>query len=158
MFDVVDRLGDEVAHMVVVQGVNDAVAVTPPADKAKMAEDAKLVRDRGRLELHTLGEIGDRARRLPQPRQDANPARRGQSLHRLGNLLSEIPVDRSKRKPLVVLEMGHGPNVSEEVFRLSRSPRPHHASERMPSRPPYAPHPNPQRFIVVIRRSHVLMT
>src|SRR5438105_3342741 len=94
--------------MVVVQGVNDAVAVTPPADKAKMAEDAKLVRDRGRLELHTLGEIRDRARRLPQPRQDANPARSGERLHRLGDLLSEIPVDRRKPKPLVVLEMRHG--------------------------------------------------
>ncbi len=120
VLDVVDRLGDEVAHMVVVQGVDDAVAVAPPGDKAKVAEDPKLVRDRGRLELHTVGEIGDRASRLPQPRQDANPARSGQRLHRLGDLLSEIPVDRRKRKPLVMLEMGHGhPNVSEEVFRLS---------------------------------------
>ena len=129
MFHVVDRLGDEVSHMVVVQRVNDAVAVAPPGDKAKMAEDPKLVRDRGRLELHIVGEIGDRALRLPQSRQDANPARRGERLHRRGDLLSEIPVDRRKRKSLAVLEMGHGPNVSEEVFRLSRSPRPHHASE-----------------------------
>jgi hypothetical protein len=114
VFDVVDRLGDEVANMVVVQGVNDAVAVAPPGDKAKVAEDPKLVRDRGRLELHTVGEIGDRTRRQPQPRQDANPARSGERLHRLGNLLSEISVDRSKRKSLVVLEMRHGySSVSE---------------------------------------------
>ena len=93
--------------MVVVQGVNDAVAVASPRDKAKVAEDPKLVRDRRRLELHIAGEIGDGARRLPQPRQDANPARSGQRLHRLGDLLSEIPVDRRKRKSLVVLEMGH---------------------------------------------------
>jgi hypothetical protein len=39
VLDVVDRLGDEVAHMVVVQGANDAVAVAPPGDKAKVAED-----------------------------------------------------------------------------------------------------------------------
>ena len=39
VFDVVDRLGDKVAHMIVVQGVNDAVAGAPPADKTKMAED-----------------------------------------------------------------------------------------------------------------------
>ena len=108
VLDVVDRLGDEVAHMIVMQRVNDPVAVAPPGDKAKVAQDPKLVRDCGRLELHTVGKIGDRARRLPQPRQDANPARSGKRLHRLGDLLSEIPVDRGKRKALVVLEMGHG--------------------------------------------------
>jgi hypothetical protein len=97
VFDVVDRLGDEVPHMVVVQGVNDAVAVAPPGDKAKVAEDPQLVRDRGRLELHIVGEIGDGARRLPQSREDANPARSGERLHRLGDLLSEIPVDGRKR-------------------------------------------------------------
>ena len=134
MFDVVDRLGDEVSHMGVVQGVDDAVAVALPGDKAKVAEDPKLVRDRGRLELHILGEIGDGALRLPQPRQDPNPARRGESLHSRGDLLSEIPVDRRKRKLLVVLEMRHGPSVSEEVFRLSRSSCLHHASERVPVR------------------------
>ena len=97
MFDVVDRLSDEVAHMVVVQGVNDAVAVASPGNEAKVAEDPKLVRDRGWLELHVVGEIGDGALGLPQPRQDANPARSGERLHRLGDLLSEIPVDRRKR-------------------------------------------------------------
>src|SRR6266540_6108091 len=94
--------------MVVVQGVNDTVSVAPPADKTKVAQEPQLVRDRGRLELHTVGEIGDRARRLPQPRQYANPARSGERLHRLGNLLSEIPVDRRKRKSLGVPEMRHG--------------------------------------------------
>ena len=49
MFDVVDRLGDEVAHMIIVQGINDTVAVAPTGDKAKVAKDPKLVRDRGRL-------------------------------------------------------------------------------------------------------------
>src|SRR5438094_6398172 len=108
VLDVVDRLGDEVAHMVVVQGVNDTVSIAPPGNKTKVAENPKLVRDRGRLELHIVGEIGDGTRRLAQPRQNANPARSGERLHRLGDLLSEIPVDRRKRKSLVVLEVGHG--------------------------------------------------
>jgi hypothetical protein len=73
VFDVVDRLGD------------------------KVAEDPKLVRDRGWLELHVVGEIGHGALGLPQPRQDANPARSGERLHRLGDLLSEIAVDRRER-------------------------------------------------------------
>ena len=107
VLDVVDRLGDEVAHMLVVQRINDAIAVAPPGDKAKVTEDPQLVRDRGRLELHTVGEIGDRARRVPQPRQDANPARSSERLHRLGDLTGEIPVDRRKGKSLVVLEMRH---------------------------------------------------
>jgi hypothetical protein len=49
VFDVVDRLRDEVAHMVVVQRVDDTVAIAPPADKAKMAQDPQLVRHRRRL-------------------------------------------------------------------------------------------------------------
>jgi hypothetical protein len=124
VLDVVDRLGDEVAHMVVVQGVNDAVAVAPPGDKAKVAEDPKLVRDRGRLELHTVGEIGDGAWRLPQPRQDANPARSGERLHRFGDLFSEVSVDRRQRKTLPSLKMPHdAASLSEEMLRLSASLR-----------------------------------
>jgi hypothetical protein len=123
VLDVVDRLGDKVAHMIVMQGANDAVAVAPTGHKAKVAEDPKLVRDRGWLELHTVGEISDRARRLPQTRQDANPARSSERLHRLGDLLSEIPVDRRKRKALVVLEMRHGHSTYLKRYSdLSRSP------------------------------------
>ena len=61
--------------MVVVQGVNDAVAIAPPGNKAKVAEDPKLVRDRGRLELHVVGETcgrllyWDPARDAPQKKQ-----------------------------------------------------------------------------------------
>jgi hypothetical protein len=108
VFDVVDRLGDEVADMVVVQGVDDAVAVAAPGDEPKVAQEPKLVRDRRCLELHVTGEFGDRARRLPQPRQDANPARSSERLHRLGNFVSEIRVDRHKLKGLAVLKVSHG--------------------------------------------------
>jgi len=72
VLDVVDRLRDEVADMIVVQRVDDAVAVAPPADEAKVTQDPQLVRHRRRLEMHIAGEIADRARRLPQPRQDVS--------------------------------------------------------------------------------------
>ena len=58
MLDVEDGLVEQVGHVRVVQGVDDAAPAPLPDDEAEMAKDSQLVRD-GRL-LHA-----DRGRELP---------------------------------------------------------------------------------------------
>lgn len=114
----VDRLRDEVADVVVVERIDDAVAVSFASDETKVAKQAELMRDRRLLELDVGCEIADRAGRLSQPRQDADAARSGERLHRLRDLVRDLSVKRRERQGLVVtVQMSHTPIVpSEDLF------------------------------------------
>ena len=93
VLDVVDRLRDEIADMVVVQRVDDSVAVAPTGHQTQMTQQPQLVRNRRRFQLHVPREIGHRARRLSQPRENPHPARCSERLHRLGDFLGQTSVD-----------------------------------------------------------------
>ena len=107
VLDVVDRLRDEVANMVVVQRVDDTVAVAATDHQTEMTQQPQLVRHRRLFQLHVACELGDRAGRHSQARKDADSARRRERLHRLRDLLGEINVDRREWECLVVLKMPH---------------------------------------------------
>lgn len=108
VLDVIDRLRDEIADMVVVQRIDDPVAVAPTGHETEMTQEPQLMRDRRLLQLHIPRQLGHRTRRLSQPRENPNPARRGESLHRLRDLFREIGVDRREWQFLAVLKMTHG--------------------------------------------------
>ena len=107
VLDVIDRLGDQVANMVVVQRVNDAVAVAATGHETELTQQPQLVRHRRLLQPHIACKIGDRTRRLPQPRKDADSARRGERLHRRRDLFSELIVDRRQWECLAMLKVAH---------------------------------------------------
>ena len=123
VLDVVDRLSDEVANMVVVQRVDDTVAVAATGHETEMTKQPQLVRHRRLLQPDIACELGDRAGGLSQPRKDADSARRGERLHRLRDLLGEVNVDCGKRVRFVELEMPHQHSiVYEELLMLSVLP------------------------------------
>jgi hypothetical protein len=111
MFDVEDRLIEQVGDVGVVEGVDDA----PPAPLAdhepEVAKHAQLMRDRGAFHPDRQGELIHSARALAEPRENPHPARRCKRLHRLRNLPRRRGIDDS------------GPAVSlDTVTHLSRVP------------------------------------
>jgi hypothetical protein len=96
MLDVADRLLQEIADVVVVEVVHDLTALSATDDQPEMPEHAQLMGDRGRLHLDRGGELVDRTRAGAQPPEDAQPARRGQRLHRVGDSAGEVRVELSR--------------------------------------------------------------
>lgn len=107
VLDVIDRLRDEVADVIVVQRIDHPVAVAPSCDETEMTQQPQLVRHGRWPQLHVVREFVYRTRRLSQPRQNPHPARRCERLHRLGDLFREIGVYRCELESLAVLEMTH---------------------------------------------------
>ena len=107
VLDVVDRLRDQIADVLVMQRVDDALAVSPPPDEAKVAEQTQLMRNRRLLQLDLAGKLAHRAGRLAQPHKNSDPARRGERVHRLGNLAGKLRVHACQYQRLAVIEMAH---------------------------------------------------
>ena len=84
VLDVGDDLFEQLGDVVVVELVDDLAPIALTGDQAKVAQQPQLVRDRGALHPDRAGDVVDRGRAGVQPREDAQAARRGQSLQPLG--------------------------------------------------------------------------
>ena len=92
VLDVIDRLRDEIADVIVMQRINNSVAIAPTRHQAEMTQQPQLVRNRRCLQLHIPRELRHRTGRLSQPRKNPHPARRRERLHRLGDRAGEPEV------------------------------------------------------------------
>ena len=89
----VDGLLEQHPDVGIVQGIDDPVPVPLADDQAQMTEKAKLMRDGGLRHPDGLSESRDGAGCLAQTREDADPARRGERLHHLGDLVCRVGID-----------------------------------------------------------------
>ncbi len=80
-----DSLGQQNAHVLVVQGVDDVPALALANDQAEMAKHPKLLGDGRLLHLNVLRQLANGARTSTQPAQDPHAARCRQCSHRLGD-------------------------------------------------------------------------
>jgi hypothetical protein len=89
MLDMPDRLVDQIRDVRVVQRVDDCPAASLTDHEAEMSQQPQLVRHGGAFHPDGRCEVVDIAGALAQPRQNPDPARRGQRLHRLRHLTSD---------------------------------------------------------------------
>ena len=85
MFDMEDRLLEQIGYVRVVQRVHDGPTVPLADDETEVAEDAQLVRDGRGLHLYCGRQVVHRPIAEPELAEDAHAARRGECLHGLGN-------------------------------------------------------------------------
>lgn len=88
-----DGLFEQLADVVVVQVIDDLAAVAATDHEPQMPQHAQLVRHRGGLHPDDRRKLVDRAGTGVQPPEDSQPARSGESLHRLGYGLCEADVE-----------------------------------------------------------------
>jgi hypothetical protein len=89
--------GEQVAKMVVVQGVVDVAAVTPCLDEPQRSQQPQMVRRRADAQGGGGRELLDRARPGQEVGEQAKAARRGERLQRLGELVGLVRVERPVR-------------------------------------------------------------
>ena len=114
-----DRLGQQQAHVVVVQRVDHLAPLTLADDEPQVTEHAQLLGD-GRLpHADGLGELADRTRAGRQPAEDPHPAGRRQRLHRLRHRARGVGRDQREIKfvpmthaDLIVCTFVHGSPAS----------------------------------------------
>lgn len=110
VLDVPDRLVDQPRDVMVVERVDDAPAPALADHQATVSQELELMRDGGLFHPHCGDQLRNRLRPHTQPRQDQNPARRRERVHRLGDALGDRwrnggPV----RVPLAVILRGRAP-------------------------------------------------
>ena len=86
MLDMEDRLIEQVGDVRVVERVDDAPAAPLADNEPEVAQHAQLVRHRRAFHLNRQGEFVHGAGAFAEPRENPNPARRCERLHRLRNL------------------------------------------------------------------------
>ena len=86
MLHVENRLIKQVRNVRVVEGIDDAPTTPLADDEPEVAKDAQLVRDCGAFHLNRQGEFIHGASAFTKPRENPNPARRCERLHRFRNL------------------------------------------------------------------------
>ena len=77
MIDMRDGLGEQHAHVIVVERIHDAPALTFADDEPEMTQYPQLLRDGGLLHLDLPGQFGDRAWPGTQATEDPDTARGG---------------------------------------------------------------------------------
>ena len=95
MLDVEDGLLEQVAHVRVVQRIHGSSADAFAHDEPEMPEESQLMRHGGLLHADCLGKLADRAGRLVQPGEDADPASRRERLHRLRHLTCRLGIQQA---------------------------------------------------------------
>lgn len=92
VLDMSDGLFEELADVIVVEVVDDLPAVAPADHQPEVTQDAKLMGDSRGLHPNGGGQLVDRAGTGVESSENAQPARRGERLHRLGNRLGKVRV------------------------------------------------------------------
>lgn len=101
MIDVIDGLLQKSGHVVVVQLVVDLASSPFPYDETKMAKGPELMRDSRLLHIHSLSKIADGTWTFYQPSEYQYSTRRGECMHHLRHIPSDITVDSCGRHPPV---------------------------------------------------------
>jgi hypothetical protein len=96
VFDVGHRLLEQLGDVFVVEFVANLTAVPTSRNEAEVAQESQLVGDGRGFHPDGLGKLANRASATMEARQDAEPARRRQRVHRLGHptgerLIEQIP-------------------------------------------------------------------
>jgi hypothetical protein len=94
MGDMADGLGEEDGDVIVVKAVDDLVSAPRPGNEVEVAELAELVGDGGGVDAEHLGELVDGRGRLMHPGEDPQARRRAERLQDLGDIVSELALER----------------------------------------------------------------
>lgn len=80
--------------MLVMKLVKNPAPLTPPDDEAEVTKDAELVRDCRALHPEGDRDLADRAWPDVEQGEDSQPAWRRERLHRLGDLMGYVNVEK----------------------------------------------------------------
>jgi len=93
VLNVRDGFVEQLADVVVMKRIDHIAALAMACDQPEMAQQAELVRHRRGFHADVLRQFADRARASMKPAEDAQSARRSESLHRVGDDLREAVVE-----------------------------------------------------------------
>jgi hypothetical protein len=110
VFGVSDRLVEQRGDVRVMQDILDMPALTAAHDQTEIAQDTKLLADRGLFHVDATLELADRERPVAEQGQEANAARGGENQHRLRDPFGGLDADPDLRPG--VLGVAHPRNAT----------------------------------------------